>query len=912
MATTNVSIRLGVEGKAEVKRAFDEVGQAGTSAFRGVASAMDATGSATDRQTQRLQRLAQAARQAASADQSQRNFNAALGVDTTPKSARESADVFESTAKASEDLERRTAALRAQIDPLGAAQKKLNAEIADATALFKAGAITQKEHTEAIALAKERFDLASGALNELGQASNLTGGQIRALIASFRLASDAAATGEVPLGRLTIQALKLGKAFGADSGGVTGIFSGVGRVLASVITPARLAAGAIAGIAIAGATAYDSWIKGQKQLEVGLFGAGRAAGATVADLNRIAEAGGAAGKVSVAAARDMELAFLRTGRIGKDNFADLIAIAKNYAVTVGSDVDAAIKTLTEAFADPVRGADQLNAQLGFLDDKTRAYIRRLAEQNDRTGAQRVLLEAMRGSLANAETATTALGRAWDAVKRSASDAFDALGRAIDRAAGGGTSEEQLARIEQRIAALSRGSNSAPSRVLAELRRQADDLRTRIAEARHQADLGRIEAEARELSLKVGEAVRDIVPGTSTIRQLETLRGSLGKLLEDPLAARNVDNLKQVEDAYRRVTQALTTYSGENAKFVDPQARKLRLQQIEIELVTAIGPARKAALEAERARIELIGQTVTPEQAALTVAQARNRVLAEAAKFLRDTARDQRFAIEQTQAEIAFVGKSVEEKDKFIARLKAEQDLRRQGMSAATAEGQVILANAERQAALNAQLDRARELTQGWQSVFESSMNRFADLIAQGKLDWQSWADAGRAAITDINKELMKLALLNPLKNLLFGTNAPTLSNAGGLFGNLFSGLFNGGGSGIGPVAASAKLFGSPIYHFGGIVGGAAPLRLVSAGTFHNAPRFHGGAFLSPDEVPAILQRGERVLSRTEAQRYGRERAVAAPVVNVIIQTPSPAAFQASRTQLAADLARAVRMGARGL
>lgn len=912
MSTTQVSIRLGVEGKAEVKRAFDEVGQAGTSAFRGVASAMDAAGSATDRQTQRLLRLAQAARQVASADQSQRSFNAVLGVDTAPKSARESAELFESTAKASEDLERRTAALRAQIDPLGTAQKKLNAEIADATALFKAGAISEKEHGEAVALAKERFDLAAGALNELGQASNLTGGQIRALIATFRLASNAAATGEVPLSRLTIQALKLGKAFGADSSGLTGIVGGVGRVLASVITPARLAAGAIAGIAIAGATAYDSWIKGQKQLEVGLSGAGRAAGATVADLNRIAEAGSVAGKVSVAAARDMELAFLRTGRIGKDNFTDLITVAKNYAVTVGSDVDAAVKTLSEAFADPIRGADQLNAQLGFLDDKTRAYIRRLAEQNDRTSAQRVLLEAMRGSLANAEQATTALGRAWDAVKRSASDAFDAIGRVIDRAAGGSTPDEQLARIEQRLAALSRGSNSAPSRVLAELRRQADDLRTRIADARHQADLGRIEAEARELSLKVGEAVRDIVPGTSTIRQLGTLRGSLGKLLEDPLAARNVDNLKQVEDAYRRVTQALATYSGENAKFVDPQARKLRLQQIEIELVTAIGPARRAALEAERARIELIGQTVTPEQAALTVEQARNRVLAEAAKFLRDTARDQKFSIEQTQAEIAFVGKSVAEKDKFIARLKAEQDLRRQGLSAASAEGQIILANAERQAALNAQLDRARELTQGWQSVFESSMNRFSDLLSQGKLDWQSWADAGRAAITDINKELMKFALLNPLKNRLFGSNAPTLSNAGGLFGNLFSGLFSGGGGGIGPVAAGAKLFGSPIYHFGGIVGGAAPLRTVPAGTFHNAPRFHGGAFLSPDEVPAILQRGERVLSRSEAQRYGRERAGVAPVVNVTIQTPSPAAFQASRTQVAADLARAVRLGTRGL
>jgi hypothetical protein len=37
----------------------------------------------------------------------------------------------------------------------------------------------------------------------------------------------------------------------------------------------------------------------------------------------------------------------------------------------------------------------------------------------------------------------------------------------------------------------------------------------------------------------------------------------------------------------------------------------------------------------------------------------------------------------------------------------------------------------------------------------------------------------------------------------------------------------------------------------------------------------------------------------------------APIVNVTIQTPTPSAFQASRTQIAADLARAVRLGMRG-
>ena len=43
-------------------------------------------------------------------------------------------------------------------------------------------------------------------------------------------------------------------------------------------------------------------------------------------------------------------------------------------------------------------------------------------------------------------------------------------------------------------------------------------------------------------------------------------------------------------------------------------------------------------------------------------------------------------------------------------------------------------------------------------------------LAQGKLDWKSWADAGRAALQDLTGEMIKLALLNPLKNLLFGSN----------------------------------------------------------------------------------------------------------------------------------------------
>ncbi|SIR12782.1 hypothetical protein SAMN05421641_12631 [Paracoccus thiocyanatus] len=46
--------------------------------------------------------------------------------------------------------------------------------------------------------------------------------------------------------------------------------------------------------------------------------------------------------------------------------------------------------------------------------------------------------------------------------------------------------------------------------------------------------------------------------------------------------------------------------------------------------------------------------------------------------------------------------------------------------------------------------------------------------------------------------------------------------------------------------------------------------MVPAMAFASAPRMHGGgmAGLRHDEVPAILQRGERVLSRREAAGYG--------------------------------------------
>ena len=131
------------------------------------------------------------------------------------------------------------------------------------------------------------------------------------------------------------------------------------------------------------------------------------------------------------------------------------------------------------------------------------------------------------------------------------------------------------------------------------------------------------------------------------------------------------------------------------------------------------------------------------------------------------------------------------------------------------------------------------------------------------------------------------------------------------------GSFGGGGlfAGIGAAA---------VHHAGGLAGGTAPMREVPVMAFAGAPRMHSGGFagyepgqkmlrgsifpaIGPDEVPAILQKGELVLSRRETAGYG-----AGGPVSITIQTRDAESFRQSRTQVASDIARAVSLGRRGM
>lgn len=75
--------------------------------------------------------------------------------------------------------------------------------------------------------------------------------------------------------------------------------------------------------------------------------------------------------------------------------------------------------------------------------------------------------------------------------------------------------------------------------------------------------------------------------------------------------------------------------------------------------------------------------------------------------------------------------------------------------------------------------------------------------------------------------------------------------------------------GLGQATAAAMSVG--VKHTGGMVGGPGVTRIVNPLLFAGAPRFHSGGMvgLQKDEVPAILQTGERVLNRQETAEYNK-------------------------------------------
>jgi hypothetical protein len=146
---------------------------------------------------------------------------------------------------------------------------------------------------------------------------------------------------------------------------------------------------------------------------------------------------------------------------------------------------------------------------------------------------------------------------------------------------------------------------------------------------------------------------------------------------------------------------------------------------------------------------------------------------------------------------------------------------------------------------------------------ERGKSPYRELLDKTKTTAEEWRDAWRSAIaasTQAFANFFQTAFTEgqKLRDFLKGL----LASVANVFATMASTQISKG------IGHALGLDAVHTYHAGGLVGAGGAMRQVPALAFAGAPRMHGGGWLAPDEVPAILQRGERVLSRADAANGG--------------------------------------------
>jgi len=429
---------------------------------------------------------------------------------------------------------------------------------------------------------------------------------------------------------------------------------------------------------------------------------------------------------------------------------------------------------------------------------------------------------------------------------------------------------EAALINQEFAA-----NVAAQGVLTSLNAELEALGKTEEQLRIEKELRKANVDAAsEEGQAIAAKVHAIVTEKDAQKELasEQRAAASAKRAADSRAAADAERArKAVTDLIGDLNQSLDQFGDERAQFIQGFLSRLpdgaseaqraeveRLAQSLYELEGAEKDATKAARDGEKVRGE--GEQVY--QSTRTAAEHYAETLADLNRLLAAGAIDQ-----ETYGRAVAQAREQMEAAASVERQRALESGGLFGPSIAMLEDFAEKAG-----------EAADLIKEALSEAFSAAEEAVGQFVRTGKVDFASLISS---MLADLARLAVKQAILGPLANIL-------------------GGLLGGTSGGIGSILSS-------IYHDGGMAGGGAPMRSVPALAFAGAPRLHGGGMFAPDEIPAILQRGERVLNRRETREYGQGRPV-----SINISTPDIENFRRARTQVAADIARAVSSGSRGL
>lgn len=234
-----------------------------------------------------------------------------------------------------------------------------------------------------------------------------------------------------------------------------------------------------------------------------------------------------------------------------------------------------------------------------------------------------------------------------------------------------------------------------------------------------------------------------------------------KSIADAIAAAQGQAVGMVDELDIRQRIAAQVTAG-----LVPAAEANRLIQNELQLRPLVAAAARAEGEEKRRLLEVITSLRIAQEAiaAEERRQAQN-----------DYRRNQAERIAGLQLELVLVGQTAEVRTRVLSMVRAEQEIRRLGLSGEAAEA------ARRNAEIEGELVRTLEAqADAWdrvQSAGEAAIDGILDKLRDGDVK-----GALGDMVGEIEQMFFDLAWRNPLKNAILGTNLGTMNDVGGLRG----------------------------------------------------------------------------------------------------------------------------------
>ncbi len=432
-------------------------------------------------------------------------------------------------------------------------------------------------------------------------------------------------------------------------------------------------------------------------------------------------------------------------------------------------------------------AKTLDEALGDLEKSTSAIDRALKEA--RKGTSELSEDFGVGAKKARELNLAMLGVAQMQAAKDLKDAIGSISDTIDDMASWGVVD--LRTLEKQFNLTSYGAAQVGAAIqkyqfastAAEKEAAAQEIAKALEKAQYNAD-GASEA-ALDFAAAVGKAAIEALRLKGYTEQADALAQKLKESGIDAPYKSAAEAAKELKDLLGDVMRAL-----KDTRAPYDLADDLKMTQRIAEATAQYGAD---SLEVKRLQIEAERQDFERQLRDMTqLTEAHKQELRErweAAKGLssadpfglvaagRDLYRSQAQTVGQLQLELSLVGQSEAVRRRVLALYQAEMDIRTAGIDRDSDSARQILQQAELSADLQAQLDRVADAWDSVQKAGENAIDGIFDALKEGDL-----GGAFENLASELASMFEELAITNPLKNGLFGTDYATMGDVGGLQG----------------------------------------------------------------------------------------------------------------------------------